>query len=81
MDDTHKTADSDDGQVAGNAEQQAEEGTSADALAALDPADAPDLAEQLAAELAEDLEAAGASQPEPTQLVVDFDDPSDPAVQ
>ena len=81
MNDTHTTADSDDGRAASNAEPQTEEGTSAEALAALDPADAPDLAEQLAAELAEDLEAAGAPQSEPTQLVVEFDDPSDPAVQ
>lgn len=81
MNDTHTTADSDDdARVTSNEERGTEVGRSAEALAALDPADAPDLAERLAAELAEDLEAAGAPQSEPTQLVVDLDGPSDPAV-
>ena len=47
------------------------------ALQEADPADAPDVAEALAAELAEDLEAAGGPPAEPTQLAVDIEDASD----
>lgn len=68
MDDKHKGADWTDGEPA-------------EALAAMDPADAPDLAEELAGALAEDLEAAGAPQSEPTQLAVDIEGASDPTVQ
>lgn len=81
MNDTHTTADNNDGRTAGSAEQPARGAAPAEALAALDPADAPDLAEQLAAELADDLEEAGAPQSEPEQLAVDIEGPSDPAVQ
>jgi hypothetical protein len=73
MNDTHTTADGDAPRV--------ERAAAAEELAALDPAEAPDLAEQLAAELAEDLETARAPQTEPTQLAVDIGDSSDPAVQ
>ena len=81
MDDTHTTSHSDD------EGQQTRRGPSpdgvgsAEALAALDPADAPDFAEALAAELAEDLEAAGAPPPEPTQLAVDIESSPDPTPQ
>lgn len=47
-----------------------------DALAAMDPADAPGAAERLAATLAEDLEEAGASAPDPVQLRADLGDGS-----
>ena len=47
-----------------------------DAIAAMDPADAPGAAERLAAELAEDLEEAGASAPDPVQLRADLGDGS-----
>ncbi len=82
MDDTHITPDRDDDrEAADGARLQPDEATPAKTLAALDPADAPDLAEQLAADLADDLEAAGAPQSEPTQLAVDIDGASDPTVR
>ena len=45
-----------------------------DALAAMDPADAPGPAERLAADLAADLEDVGATPADPVQLQVDLDD-------
>ena len=80
MDDTQTTADGDSAGEPGGGEQRDTGATAAEELAALDPADAPDLAEQLAAELADDLETA-APRTEPRQLTVDIGDPSDPAVQ
>ncbi|MDJ0924680.1 MAG: hypothetical protein QNJ77_08965 [Acidimicrobiia bacterium] len=45
----------------------------ADTLRELDPADAPQYAEEHAARLAAELEGSDASQPEPVQLVADLD--------
>jgi hypothetical protein len=50
-----------------------------DALAALDPADAPRAAEQYAADLAAELEAAGGQAADPVQLQADLVAPEDPA--
>ncbi len=47
-------------------------------LAALDPADAPTAAEAYAAQLASELEAAGAEPGEPVQLQAQLDDATDP---
>ncbi len=49
-----------------------------DALADLDPADAPGAAERYAAKLAAELEDAGASAPDPVQLRADLGDGSQP---
>ena len=49
------------------------------ALAALDPADAPRAAEQYAADLAAELEAAGGQAADPVQLQADLVAPQEPA--
>lgn len=79
MDDTHATSHRDNEPPASDDAPPSDGTGPAEALAALDPADAPALAENLAAELAEDLEAAGAPPPEPTQLAVDIEELSDNA--
>ena len=81
MDDTHTAPYSDDADPTTEGRPLGESPPPAEALAALDPADAPDVAEALAAELAEDLEAAGAPPPEPTQLAVDIEGLSDTGAQ
>ena len=53
------------------------EGDTVEALAAMDPADAPAAAERYALELAADLEDAGAAAPAPVQLSADLGDRSD----
>jgi hypothetical protein len=73
MDDTHAKSRRDNVPQPNDADPPADATGSGETLAALDPADAPALAEKLAAELAEDLEAAGAPPPEPTQLTVDIE--------
>jgi hypothetical protein len=77
MDDTHTTSPHDNGPQPYDDKTPAGGIEPAETLAALDPADAPPLAEKLAAELAENLEAAGAPPPEPTQLSVDIEDMPD----
>jgi hypothetical protein len=47
-------------------------------MAAVDPADAPVLAERYAADLAAELEAAGAAAPDPVQLQADLGTDEDP---
>jgi hypothetical protein len=49
-----------------------------DRLAALDPADAPDVAERYAVELAAELEESGGTAPDPVQLQADLDDGAAP---
>lgn len=55
-----------------------DEGDPITELAALDPADAPSAAEAYAAELAAELEEAGAQPAQPVQLQADLGDAADP---
>jgi hypothetical protein len=79
MDDTHAKRDSDDAGPTTGTGPPGVDLTAAEALAALDPADAPEIAEALAAELADDLEAAGTPAADPVRLAVDGEDPSNAA--
>ncbi len=76
MDDTHTFEPTDD-ELPGNDA----DGDPIDALAALDPADAPAAAERYADELATELEDAGATPPDPVQLQADLGDGLDPLDQ
>ncbi|MEA2002827.1 MAG: hypothetical protein U9N84_13215 [Actinomycetota bacterium] len=75
MDDTHTS----DTGVGSSAEDPAHQHP-ADALADLDPADAPAPAEQYAYELATELEEAGAVPADPVQLQADLGDGEDTRV-
>lgn len=74
MNDTHNSERSDTG-----ASQTPQNGDPIDAMEAVDPADAPALAERYAVDLAAELEESGAAAPDPVQLQADLDTLEDPA--